>query len=356
MSMYSTQYQNPTRIVTGTPTLTNSDVVLYCDTTSSPVILNLLDIPNNYWQTTWKLYVIDYSNNAATNNITINAGSGQTINGQSSLVISTNGGEAFVRIQSNTSFLGILAQTGTPATNIDTGWVDLLGFDFYPVSITKPQARRINNQILFRGTVYIPLSSNSGSTLVPLTSATAYQNQPYNQVYSGSGGCTINSLGSISFNNDASVIPSSIIPTSDSFDGTYSKQQVASRAIEVSGNAGMSLTSFISCIITNDKRLVFQVNHDIEDIPVTSPDLVGSIPLRFITSNVKTGQYIPNYLNLSSEIQGFAVSGLQPLRTETDFPLSGGNHTYLFDCDASDENQIGGFVARLDGLSAYIAP
>jgi hypothetical protein len=42
------------------------------------------------------------------------------------------------------------------------------------------------------------------------------------------------------------------------------------------------------------------------------------------------------------------------LRTETDFLST--NYTYPFDCDASNQNQIGGFVARLDGLSAYIAP
>jgi len=354
MSMYSTQYPNPSRIVTGTPTLTNSDVVLYCDTSSAAVILNLLDIPNDYWQTTWKLYVIDYSNNAATNNITINAGSGQTINGQSSIIVDTDGGELIVRIQSDTSFTGTFAQTGTPSTNVDTGWIDLLGFNYYPVSLTKPQARRINNQIFFRGNVYVPLSSDSGSTLVPLTSATAYQTQAYNQVYSGSGGCTISSLGSIIFNNNTSVIPSTIIPTGDSFDGTYAKQQIALRSIEITATAGFTLSSFISCIITSDKKLVFQVNKDIEDIPIAPTDLIGSLPLRFITSNVRSGQYLPNYLNTSSEIQSFAATGLNTLKTETDF--SGTDYTYTFNCDASNENQIGGFVARLDGLAAYIAP
>ena len=105
MSMYSTVYENPSRIVTGTPTIYNDDVVLYCNTSSGAVTINLLDIPNDYWLTTWKLYIVDYSNNAGTNNITINAGSGQTINALSSVIIDVNGGSAIVRISGNTTFV-----------------------------------------------------------------------------------------------------------------------------------------------------------------------------------------------------------------------------------------------------------
>ena len=105
MSMYSTVYKNPSRIVSGTPIIYNDDVVLYCNTSSGPVTINLLDIPNDYWLTTWKLYIIDISNNASTNNITINAGSGQTINSLSSVTIGVNGGSVIVQITGNTTFV-----------------------------------------------------------------------------------------------------------------------------------------------------------------------------------------------------------------------------------------------------------
>lgn len=105
MTMYAQQYENPSRIVTGTPVLTNDDVVLYCDTSAGAVTINLLDIPDNFWMTTWKLYVVDYSNNASTNNITINAGTGQTINGLASFVISVNSGSVLVQITGNTTFV-----------------------------------------------------------------------------------------------------------------------------------------------------------------------------------------------------------------------------------------------------------
>jgi hypothetical protein len=78
---------------------------LLCNTSASAVVINLLEIPADYWNTTWKLYVVDNSSNAGTNNITINAPSGYTINNQSSVTINQNDGECVVRISSNTSFL-----------------------------------------------------------------------------------------------------------------------------------------------------------------------------------------------------------------------------------------------------------
>jgi hypothetical protein len=105
MALFSTTYKNPSRVVSGTPQLFADDVVLLCNTSSSAVTINLLEIPADYWNTTWKLYVVDNSSNAGTNNITINAPSGYTINNQASVVINQNDGECVVRISSNTSFL-----------------------------------------------------------------------------------------------------------------------------------------------------------------------------------------------------------------------------------------------------------
>lgn len=106
MSLPATKYPTNMRVVTGTPTIYNDDVVLLCDTSAGAVTINLLDIPNGYWSTQYKLYVIDNSNNAGTNNITINAGTGQTINGASSVTISSDGGQYLVRISSNTTYIG----------------------------------------------------------------------------------------------------------------------------------------------------------------------------------------------------------------------------------------------------------
>ncbi len=103
-TLNSTKYQNNLRTVTGTPTIYPNDIELLCDTTSAPVIINLLEIPDNYWDTQWKMYIID-SGNAATNNITINAGTGQTINGQSSLTVNVNSVRVVILVSSNSSFI-----------------------------------------------------------------------------------------------------------------------------------------------------------------------------------------------------------------------------------------------------------
>lgn len=113
MSLFSTQYPNNSRTVIGTPVIFNDDSILLCDTTLAPVVINLLDIPNGYWNTPWKLYVVDKSNNASVNNITINAGAGQTINGASSITLSVNGECALIRIIGDTQFVAQLSASGT---------------------------------------------------------------------------------------------------------------------------------------------------------------------------------------------------------------------------------------------------
>ena len=110
--MYAQKYPNPTRVVSGTITVNNDDVVLGCNTSTGAVVLNLGAIAQNYWNTNWKLYIYDASNNASVNTITINAGTGQTINGASSLVISTNGAGCLIRILNNTAFVVTLTAGG----------------------------------------------------------------------------------------------------------------------------------------------------------------------------------------------------------------------------------------------------
>jgi hypothetical protein len=101
----SQKYTNTTRTITG---LTNdvypNDVILLCNTLPGPVAIDLQEIPANFWNTNYKLYLVDINNNASVNNITINAPVGYTINNLPSLVISVNGGRGIVTISSNNSY------------------------------------------------------------------------------------------------------------------------------------------------------------------------------------------------------------------------------------------------------------
>lgn len=119
MTMFSTKYPNVSRTVSGSSvTVYNNDLILAVDTSSSACSINLGQIAAGYWNTTWKLYVYDSSNNAAVNNITINAGAGQKINNSSSIVIAVNGGGALVRIINNTNFIATTTVTSGGITNI----------------------------------------------------------------------------------------------------------------------------------------------------------------------------------------------------------------------------------------------
>jgi hypothetical protein len=117
--MFATKYSNTSRTVSGpNVTVFNNDVILAVNTTTLACSINLGEIAVGFWNTNWKLYVYDSSNNAATRNITINAGTGQTINNSSSITISVNGGGVIIQILSNTSFLATTTVTSGGITSI----------------------------------------------------------------------------------------------------------------------------------------------------------------------------------------------------------------------------------------------
>lgn len=104
------KYPNTQRTVSGTVDVFPDDVVLNCNTSSGAVTINLAEIPydttsgKGFWSTQYKLYINDISNNAGTNNITVVAGVGQTLNNQPTLVLNTNGASCYIIISGNTEY------------------------------------------------------------------------------------------------------------------------------------------------------------------------------------------------------------------------------------------------------------
>lgn len=231
----------------------------------------------------------------------------------------------------------------------DTGWVDLDGFTYYS-GVAKPQCRRIGNQIHFRGTVFVPLENpSSAGAVVPLTSTSAYNSISGCTTWSGVGGCLINANGAISFNNGGAVIPPSV--TAGNLDNTYFKAwDVALRAIDVDPTYGTCLTSAIRVYVTPTKGLSVQLVHDIEISTTRGTGIQGNSPLRLVTSNVRVGEYLPNYIAVGSDIHNAPSNANFPLVSDTF------NLTWPFSCDAGNENQIGGFNFTIDGLVAYVDP
>lgn len=231
----------------------------------------------------------------------------------------------------------------------DTGWVDLDGFTYYS-GVDKPQCRRIGNQIHFRGNVYIPLENPaSPGNVVPLTSGTTYNSVAGCSVWTGGGGCSISPYGSITFNNGASVVPNSV--TSNNFDSTYrSGWQPIIRQIDVDATYGTSLTSVVNIYITDNKQLEVQAIYDIEETSTKPTGAIGNSPFRFIASNVRAGEYLPNYTAAASDVHNAPSNANFPLVSDTY------NATWPFSCDSGSADQIGGFEFSLDGMIAYLDP
>ena len=259
--------------------------------------------------------------------------------------------ESFNVTVDDTATINLTSTSGVITANItDTGWVDLDGFSYYGVGVPKPQCRRIGNQIHLRGTVFVPLENpSSPGSVVVLSSTSAYNSVTGCTTWSGVGGCAINANGAISFNNGGAVIPPSV--TAGNLDNTYFKAwDVALRAIDVDPTYGTSLTSAIRASITSTKGLTVQLVHDIEISTTRGAGVQGNSPLRLVTSNVRVGEYLPNYIGTGTDIHNAPSNANFPLLSDTF------NLTWPFSCDAGDENEIGGFYFTIDGLIAYVNP
>jgi hypothetical protein len=269
----------------------------------------------------------------------------------------------------DTNTVDLTYTSGVLTANIaDTGWEPLNGFDHYS-GVGKPQCRRIGNQIHFRGGVIVPIATPGSPSIVEICTPTSYNAVAGCQVFAGTGGCYINSNGSIVFNNDNSVIPTTILDTLTNFDNTYSLGLiVGTRPINLDATYGTALTAVFNVGITNDKKLYIAVLKDLEITNTRgSAGNLGSSHLRYITSNVTSGEHVPNFINAASTVHSSPNNGLTntvalpaPLAPDTQYlnnlNTNYNTFTYPFSCDAGNENQIGGFVVRLDGLIAYVDP
>ena len=296
---------------------------------------------------------------------------------------------------------------------VDTGWVDLEGFGYYTGTMLfeKPQCRRIGNTINFRGTVYCPLE-NTG-ILINLSSPTAYRSVYTTGVYTGAGGVTFNAAGELLFNNNNSVIPTSILDLPNKLDNSYqSANTFAIRRIEAGGGTGV-LSAFAVATITSNKILKLTPLAAAEsDTTLDTYSLVGNSAFRYVTTNIGDGSYVSNYTatpfgtlhgniiptyatdgllvigqiytinnyqvgddftNVGAVVnqsgQTFIATGTTPTNWTNfsavmsaylgsgSFDDAGGTPiTWPLVIDAADGTQLGGFMFSLDGLSAYLDP
>jgi len=341
-----------------TPTFTVPSFTLDCsiDTLTSGTTQFINVVLESFINDVWCNYYYNVTGTAfSTNPLWIQSGSYSTVadainNLWIALCDVYNYSSSYSISVADTATVNLTNASNVITANItDSGWVDLEGFAYYS-GVAKPQCRRIGNQIHFRGTVYVPLQSPTvPGAVVTLTSTSAYNSVAGCTTWSGVGGCSIDANGAIQFNNGGSVIPASV--ASANLDGIYSLGWiVATRGIDVDPTYGTSLSSAMNVSITNTKGLTVQLVHDIEITTTRGAGVQGNSPLRLITSNVRLGEYLPNYIAAATDIHNAPSNANFPLVSNTF------NLTWPFSCDAGNENQVGGFQFKLDGLIGYLEP
>jgi hypothetical protein len=388
--LYKTKYPNNQRTVTGTPTLYGDDVVLNCDTSGAPVVINLFDIPENFWSTTWKLYVNDSGGNASTNNITINAGAGQTINGVASLTISTDNGSAIVRIATNATYVASLDNTiignghviededvplpqqpvlnftgdaveatdGAGQTDVtinvpDTGWIDLNGFSWITAA-QRPQYRIISKQLVFRGRLVVPIEA--GGVIIPWANDNSYAaDTTIVPATVDAEGVTINAAGSITFNKGGAVLTDAAhFP-----DVTYATNWVVAaqrKESSIGSNNVAYYTTVFRIFITSAGLLTLQCLKDAEQDFGTQQ--IGQSNLRYLVSQTIAGDRISDYRNIEDSVATKAtLIGRSNVGTATD-PFSIGLNTdaanHAITHDPANETDIGGYGMAIIDLKGFL--
>lgn len=246
----------------------------------------------------------------------------------------------------------------------DTGWVDLEGFDHYQgaMATQKPQCRLIGKVLHFRGNIILPLSNDGGTTLIPLTASTGYQQQYYNDIYVGTKGVNLDTNGSITLNKDAAVIPTAVL--AGILDSTYYKQfEIGRRQVYIDAQDGTVLTTVVSIVLTTDKKMKIITLKDYEELSTIVGAAgnrgIGSSHLRYIVSKVTSGEYVRDFRtdspggNTVHQLNADATGNVSTDAYQS--TLTGVGMTYPFSCDASEEDELGGFEISLDGLLGFIA-
>ena len=271
-------------------------------------------------------------------------------------------GQTITVADTNTIDLELSAGDELTAKIQDTGWVNLEGFEWYSGSADvdgiRPQCRRIGNVIHFRGIAWIPLAEAGKTAAIELTSTSAYNG--LTSVLPAEDNVNLDSSGVVEWNKVGgsvqSVIPSTVLSALENLDGAYRFQYptLFSRSIDIGLN-GTTLTAAGRFGIKQTGVLYFATLKDQEIPSSTGQLLVGASPLRYITSNIRAGEFIPNFANIDTDIQNLPAAGANNLVAESGFPDAAGTDvTWPFSCDAAEQNQIGGFYATLEGLTAFV--
>jgi hypothetical protein len=244
----------------------------------------------------------------------------------------------------------------------DTGWIDLNGFGYYTGAETlalKPQARRIGNAVHFRGLINIPIDDGTGVPVLWQYSSspsvdTYYLSTTVTPATVGADSVNLATAGTVTFNQGLSVIPTTIMDAGELFDNTYGTNfLIGARPVQIDAAPVTStiLSGLFNLSITSTKTLVASLPKNAEQNAFSGTNAYNTSHLNYIVSHVRSGEFVPKFDNVNTNVNSNALAGTIPLEMQYDAGL-----TYPFSCNANDEQEVGGFRFVLDGLTAYIDP
>jgi len=292
---------------------------------------------------------------------------------------------------------------------VDTGWKDLLGFGHQGGTVGAPQARRIGNVVHFRGDVFIPLSDGAGG-VQPMTSVDSYRGVSRATTATGAANGITFSSNIGYFNQNASVIPTSIM------DGGTALQHVitlaggnliATRQVAVDTGTVL-MTAFMEVSISTDLKLYYKSLSVLESNSADTASYRHASSASNVTTNTLASADVPNYSASAGGVrpdyansgtlvvgqlytivsfaagddftnigaaanatgQSFIATGTTPTTWTNGSSValgpglgfgsqsdgSGGYADYPFAIDAGQPDQVGGFKFSLDGVMCYIDP
>jgi hypothetical protein len=260
----------------------------------------------------------------------------------------------------------------------DTGWKNLEGFGYMSSNSARPQCRRIGNEVHFRGYITIPMGTTGdgeSGTVISAPNPNSYvgeeKGKTFNTIDSGNAAdsCLLYTYNDgtwntgqkaikLFFNKGNSVIPSGILGAGQQFDTSYTKgtRDNIFRVVRVEHSTlatkiDAALSTIVGITIRNNGQLVVSTVLSDESFASSTSGLEYSSTNRSIISNIKTNDYVPTFTPTAPSQYNAVASGVY-----SNSQLTASDYVWLFDQDAGDAAQLGGFQLRLDGLKAFIDP
>jgi uncharacterized protein YoxC len=283
----------------------------------------------------------------------------------------------------DTTTVNLTYTSGTLTAQVqDTGWINLNGFAFMSSNSGRPQCRRIGNEVHFRGYIVVPMgtaNSGGGGNIQVSTDADDYillgYGNTFNTVQSGNApdSCLIVTYANgawasgndgigLSFNRGNSVIPAGILSPGQNLDGSYAlgggTRTIIFRTVRTTGGKNAALHSLGSLSISSTGVLFWGGPlYDETYASATSGWEYSGIG-RSMISNPIAGEKIPTFIPAAPSSYNAPTPAIPPAPQSNPYnaEIFQVDDEWKFSQNAGHADQLGGFIIRIDGMRAFVAP